>query len=132
MHFYVQIGNRTFPEKGVLNFDRQVSNIGGGMNLKTGVFTAPKAGIYTFSFSMLKHGYSFDHLTISLRLNGVRIGQSSAGAGPIAVPVTLQSTLKLKKGDRIDLWKSTGEVNRLCATFCHHFTGTLVEEDLIE
>ena len=102
------------------------------MDLKTGVFTAPKAGIYTFSFSIMKYGLAFDHLVISLRMNGARIGQSVAGLGPIYVPVTLQSVLKLKRSDRIDLWKSSGEVNRLCPEYCHHFTGSLLEEDLVE
>ena len=132
IYFYVQIGNRTFPERGVLRYDHQISNIGGAINMKTGVFTAPKTGVYTFFFSILKNGYAFDRLAISLRLNGARIGQSSAGNGLISVPVTLQSTLKLKKGDRIDLWKSSGEVSRFCENYCHHFTGTLVEEDLVE
>ena len=74
IYFYVQIGNRTFPKNEVLRYDNQVSNAGGGMNLKTGTFTAPKAGVYIFSFSLLKEGFSFDHLTVSLRLNRTVIG----------------------------------------------------------
>jgi len=108
-----------------------ISNVGGAMSLKTGVFTAPKAGIYTFSFSILKHGYSLDYITIHLLLNGAQIGLSAAGVGPAANPETVQSTLKLKKGDRIDIWKSKhGELHYLCPNYCHHFTGLLVEEDL--
>ena len=130
IHFHVQIGNRTFPIKGVLRFDNQISNIGGGMDLKSGVFTAPKSGVYTFSFSILKNGYSMDFMDIHLRLNGVRIGKTEAGIGPYSNSATLQSTLKLKKGDRVDLWKSRGELNRFCTNYCHHFTGLLVEEEL--
>jgi len=128
--FYVQIGNRTFPEKGVLRFDHQVFNVGGGMDLKTGVFTAPKSGVYIFSFSIMKNGYAFDFINIHLRVNGASLGHSGAGIGLAATTAALQSTLKLKKGDRIDLWKSRGELNRICTDYCHHFTGSLLEEDL--
>ena len=80
IYFYVQISNpATAPvplANGVLRYDHQVSNIGGGMNLKTGVFTAPKAGLYTFSFSMSKTGHEFDFMDINLRVNGVRIGKA--------------------------------------------------------
>lgn len=57
------------------------------MNLRSGVFTALKAGIYTFSFSIMKHYYTLLYTDIAMRV------------------------LKLKKeADRIDLWKSSGEV----------------------
>ena len=128
--FYVQIGNRTFPENGLLRFDRQILNVGGGMDMKTGVFTAPKAGVYSFSFSIMKEGYAFDHIIIHLRVNGAKLGLSGAGVGPTSNAANLQSILKLKKGDRIDLWKSRGEVNKICIDYCHHFTGSLLEEDL--
>jgi len=130
IYFYVQIGNRSFSSQGVLRYDRQLLNVGGGMNLKTGVFTAPKAGLYIFSFSMSKTGYEFDFMDIHLRVNGVRIGKAVAGVGPSANTAAMQSTLKLKKGDRIDLLKSRGALNQLCTDYCHHFTGSLMEEDL--
>jgi len=34
-------------------FDKEYLNLGGGMNLASGVFTAPKAGIYAFTFNGL-------------------------------------------------------------------------------
>lgn len=116
----------------MLHFDRLISNIDDGMNLKTRVFIAPKAGVYFFSFSMLKNGWDCDHVEIALRLNGTPIGMSAAGRGLYAAPVTLQSTLKLRKGDRIDLWKSEhGELQQDCFHYYHQFTGSLIEE-LIE
>ncbi len=130
--FYVQIGDRYSLANGVLRFDHQVLNVGGGMDLKTGVFTAPKAGIYTFAFSIAKNGWIIKVTEISLRLNGVRIGQAMAGSGFFSAPATLQSILKLKKGDRIDLWKSQGELFQECQSYCHHFTGSLIEEDFTE
>jgi len=127
IYFFVQISNRNTPAYGVLRYDNQVFNSGGGMNLKTGVFTAPKAGVYTFSFSISKNGFSIDYLEIFLRLNGSIIGGAGVGIGPSANSAAMQSTLKLTKGDRIDLWKSKhGELNQECAYYCHHFTGLLI------
>jgi len=129
IYFYVQIGNGSSTTNGVLRFDRQVSNVGGGMDLKKGVFTVPKAGLYTFSFSILKNGFELSWLEIYLRVNGARIGQSLAGSGFFSAPVTMQTYVKLKKGDRVDLWKSYGSLNPICTFYCHHFTGFLIEED---
>jgi len=134
IHFYVQIGkeDQFVPETGVLRYSHEVSNIGGAMDLKSGVFTAPIAGTYSFSFSMTKNPDNFDYFEIVLRLNGARIALSVAGNGYFGAPVTLQSVLKLKKGDRIDLWKSHGEFHKLCGSFCHHFIGSLIEEDFLD
>ena len=132
IYFHVQIDSRAVPANGVLNYDRQVSNVGGGMDLKRGVFTVPISGLYTFSFSILKNGYELKWMEISLRVNGVQIGQSLAGSGMFAAPATLQTYLKLKKGDRVDLWKSFGSLHYVCTFYCHHFIGLLIEEDSSE
>lgn len=138
IHFYVQIDNAdNIPKIGVLTFDRLITNVGGGMNLKTGVFTAPKAGLYIFSFSIGKNGFSIDYLSIYLRLNGKPIGYSGASTGFFVAWATLQPILKLKRGDRIDLWKMHGEIHLQCTldgltVYCHHFSGSLLEENLIE
>jgi len=131
IYFYVNIGGASLmvPDNSVLVYDNQVLNIGRAMNLTTGVFTAPKAGIYTFAFSMMKNGFKYEYLDIFLRLNGKKVGHSFAGKGLIGMPVSLQSTLKLKKGDRVDLLKGAGGLHAVCSSFCHHFTGWLLEED---
>ncbi len=110
-------------------YDHQVLNVGRAMDLKTGVFTAPKAGIYTFAFSMVKNGFNVEYLDIFLRVNGKKVGHSWAGKGLFSAPAAMQSTLKLKKGDRVDLLKGTGGLHSVCSSFCHHFTGWLLEED---
>jgi len=58
-------------------------------------------------------------------------------SGLITAPATFQSTLKLKKGDRVDVWKSNSGTLGDCLVLggeaveppCHHFTGWLLEED---
>lgn len=126
------IGNQSIiGSNNVLRFDMERLNIGGGMNLKSGVFSAPKTGTYAFQFSIVKNGYNVDMLDIFLRLNGTRIGYSTVSPSLMAAPVTLQSTLKLKRGDRIDLQKGkNGGLSESSIGYCHHFTGWLLEENL--
>ena len=135
--FFVQRFGNKLPttENGVIRFNKERLNIGKARNPSTGVFTAPKNGIYYFSFSITKEGSSLPEIIhIYLRLNGNKIGLSPAGPGFFAASATIQSTLELKKGDRVDLWKAKG--GTLAGSFdaepLHHFTGWLLEaqEDL--
>ena len=108
------------------------------MNLTTGVFTAPWTGIYFFSFTGLAHLQSSAvNLQISLYLNGGLIGrdlveEANTGTKQLS-PVTLQSTLNLKSGDRVWVainWMSSGAYlfdNHWRHT---HFTGFLLEEEI--
>ena len=69
-------------------------------------------------------------MDVALRVNGIRIVVSAAGVGLVAIPITQQATLKLKKGDRIDLQKGkSGAISDCPLGYCHHFSGWLLEED---
>ena len=106
IYFYVQrYGSFPVATNGVIRFNKERLNMGGAMNITTGVFTVPKAGIYHFSVTIEKEGYSFDALWIYFRVNSNKIGMSAVGAAVTGAPATLHPTLKLKKGDRVDLWK---------------------------
>ena len=59
IYFYVQRhGNLPIAENGVIRFNKERLNIGGAMNISTGVFTAPKTDMYHFSATIAKEGYS--------------------------------------------------------------------------
>ncbi len=140
IYFYVQrFGNKLLPaaKDGVIRFNKERLNIGGAMNISTGVFTVPKAGIYHFSASVAKEGYSIDaihSLKIYFRVNGNKIGMSGIGGTVAGAPVNIPPTLKLKKGDRVDLWKenNNGILEYRTGELAHHFTGWLLaEEDLL-
>ena len=82
----------------VVKFDKVWTNIGNGYNSSSGVFTAPRGGVYQFSCSaMTGHGKT---LRIHLMKNDQRTvslypGNSGHNMG------TLSMVLELKKGDRV-------------------------------
>ena len=111
-------------------------NVGNAMNAASGIFTAPKTGIYFFSFSGL--GSSKSATFPQLYLNGILIGSgwadnigSSDGADDIPT-FTLQSTVQLNAGDQISLKLDSWGTGFLWDDGNHytHFTGWLLQEDL--
>jgi len=122
------IGHTNKPE--VIRFNVERLNIGRALNITTGVFTAPKSGIYQFSFSLLRDAFTMSYIQVHLRLNNKTvIGKIFSGSGFYASLVSFQSVLRLKKGDRIDLFKKEGTLD-YHEDYLHHFSGLLLEEDL--
>lgn len=130
VHFYVQRRSSYGRGKSVIPFEIERLNFGNAMNLATGVFTAPRNGLYHFAFSALKD-LSKTSLNVHLRLNGNWVGMARADdLVDYSLTCSFQATLKLIAGDRIDLFLDQGtllDVNKWHHT---HFTGYLVEEDL--
>ena len=123
VQFYVQRNSTYSTEFSVIPWELASLNIGGAMNLATGVFTVPRDGVYHFHFS----GTAYSGFQIYLRLNGVGVGLAYAYTSWDFA--SLHSTLQLKTGDKVDLWLNSGELgdNELHTS---HFTGWLDDEDL--
>jgi hypothetical protein len=113
------------------------------MNLQTGKFTAPRPGIYFFSFTGLARfpaSSSRVVLGVRLYLNGGQIGigyvsESNTVADQFS-PLTLQSTLNLKSGDQVWLdipvnYQSTGAYLYDSSNHFTHFTGWMLEEEIV-
>jgi hypothetical protein len=146
VHFYVQRNYDFRTANSPIPFNLAVVNEGNAMNLTSGKFTAPRPGIYFFSFTgvaRLSSELSSDvYFDSHLYLNGnLIIGSSSIeeNNGPGVLqdsPLTLQSTLNLKTGDQ--LWVSISfsgypDVNYLHDNLNHytHFTGFMLEEEIV-
>ena len=113
----------------VLPFDIERLNVGGAMDLEAGVFTVPVDGIYHFEFSAMKEYSDTNAIYVYLQLNGVNIGMSYATNLPNYLSLNgISASLRLKIGDEVRLYKTTGTLNDSPIT---HFTGWLVEEDLV-
>jgi len=89
-------------------------------------------GIYHFQFSGVKE--SLDERAIFLQVNGARVASSYSEiqllTGTAFVTGVFHVSFRLKKGDKVNIFKE--QVNLYDNMFFYtHFTGWLVEEDLI-
>jgi len=117
----------------VVPFDIVRLNAGGAMNPATGVFTAPVNGIYHFEFFGLKSGTDPAPLYIFLQANGMEMGRSYAFdySDTFRGLSGISSSLKLKVGDQVRIFKGLGTLHDTINEEFTHFTGWLVEEDLV-
>jgi len=130
VHFYVT-RNSTFSGIGAtIPFELERLNVGGGMDMASGIFTAPVDGVYHFDFSAVKE-VSVKHLEIFLNVNGVNYafahtGQTATGS---LETVSLNASLRLKSKDTVKLHNNNGGILYDNSYHYTHFSGWLVDED---
>ncbi len=142
VHFYVQRNSSFSTQDTPIPFEFAWVNEGNAMDLPSGIFTAPRPGIYFFSFTGVAYLKSSSWATFDsyLYLNGNRIGTSNVKEQNAPIdqynPLTLQSTLNLQKGDRV--WvqinyypDSSLYLADYPSSHLTHFTGFMLEEEIV-
>ena len=107
-------------------FEIKKLNVGNAMDMTTGIFTAPKAGIYYFAYNGIKDAYAAaTDLYLQLNGNNTAVAHATHNQGGMAMAV--HATLKLQAGDKISLVLSQGVVHDFFNNFSS-FVGWLLEE----
>jgi hypothetical protein len=119
-----------------------VVNEGNAMDLPSGIFTAPRNGIYFFSFmglAQFQASTSLVYFNFFLYLNGGMKATGYIEEGNTIPnqdsPFSLQSTLKLKKGDQV--WLSIFGLSPGAILVgggggaYTHYTGFMLEEEIV-
>lgn len=140
VYFYVQRRHSFDKTNTPIPFEFERLNIGEAMNLTSGKFTAPRNGIYSFSFIGLAYfpASSSNHeLSVKLYLNNNYIARGYAdelGTGYQHDSLSLESTLNLQAGDQIWLQIDTMEKGTNLfesgGNYQNHFSGWLLQENI--
>lgn len=127
VYFSVTRNNIYSAANTIIPWELERLNIGGAMNLTTGVFRVPRDGIYYFSYTGVTNTWS--GLEVYFRLDGQQHAMAYVSMTDKHMTASLQITHKLKRGNRVDLFLSKGALYEFNG---HHsqFTGLLLEEDI--
>lgn len=130
IHFSAQSSNHYNQSGSTIPYD-SMEGSGGGMNVSSGVFTAPRGGVYVFSFhgmrSNQESGKGDGDCVVRLVKNG---SNKMTGFSHLDwVPVVMTTNLKLKQGDNVSVILEQGELYNTKSSRYTVFSGFLLIED---
>jgi hypothetical protein len=143
VYFYVQKNSNFKKTATPIPFELERLNVGNAMNLASGIFTAPRPGIYFFSFAgtaFYEPSQYLKYFGVSLYLNDELIGSGEVDSLKNVAyewsPLSLQSTLNLNKGDKVwlELYYSDPTMFLFDSSppnHFTHFTGFMLEENTV-
>ena len=108
----------------------EIQNAGNALNSQTGIFTAPRQGVYSFAFAAVALLESNTFVTINFLMNGeiVNVGHAH-GSSSQHDQTSIHTTLHLQAGDRI--WVQIGgPADSTLVGGWIHFTGWQLQEEL--
>ncbi len=102
------------------------------MDLESGTFTAPVPGIYHFQLSAVRYGGFSTYLDVYLRINGKEVGRADTDQPATALDgISMSASFRLAANDRVDLYNNYNGGLYDDPSHFTHFTGWLIEEDLL-
>lgn len=131
VYFHVR-RQSTFNANATMPFQIEMLNIGNAMNMTSGAFTAPKAGLYHFTYSGVTTGKA-EANWVYLQLNGGTTKASTHGTRNLGwFVLSLEAPLKLQAGDRVSLlhYGTGGGLVDAGGHQFNGFSGELIEEYL--
>ena len=112
------VSNHNYKTSGTITYSSAYENVGNGLNVANGVFTAPTSGIYYFHFEGLPD--FGDANLINLKLNGEIIASSFRHvqqafinhiySGTGTGLQTISAIRRLAKGDKVNVFNSYGKL----------------------
>lgn len=99
------------------------------MNLASGVFKAPKPGVYYFTYSGIKRNNA-PNTYVDLKVNGKDIARAHGTDIYGSWTMSLHAIVKLKVGDQISLTLTGGAIHDEYNERYSNFIGFLMEEYL--
>ncbi len=128
--FHVQRAINGIAPRNLL-FDKEIFNIGKAFHMGIGVFYAPVAGLYHFSFNGLKDN-SAGHLAVYFDFN-MRLKEimTRTDGSLTYIPISLSAYFRMKPGDAIRIMlQGNGKLFEENYLYWNtQFSGYLVEED---
>nr|KAG5710429.1 hypothetical protein BaRGS_022247 [Batillaria attramentaria] len=120
---------REFTGTETLLFDAVDLNLGNGYDKHTGIFTAPVAGVYEFTFKITHTPPGALH--VELVKNGREVAEAEGSGDDPKYPDRASSTvvLQLKVGDEMWVRRMAGDSTHIQGSFRTSFAGILVTPD---